>query len=147
MEQLLHYVWKHKIFPLKELKTTSGQVLEIIDTGLANRNAGSDFFNAKIKLDGVLWVGNIEIHTHSSDWMKHGHHTDAAYNNVILHVATHIDADVQRSNGESIPQLQLACPEHVRANFDELIATDSYPPCYRIIPSLSPLTEIGRAHV
>ena len=140
MEQLLHYVWKHKIFPLKELKTTSGQVLEIIDTGLANRNAGPDFFNAKIKLDGVLWVGNIEIHTHSSDWTKHGHHTDATYDNVILHVATHIDADVCRSNGESIPQLQLDCPEHVRANFNELIATDSYPPCYRIIPSLSSFT-------
>jgi hypothetical protein len=141
MEQLLHYVWKHKIFPLKELKTTSGKALEIIDTGLANRNAGPDFFNAKIKLDGVLWVGNIEIHTHSSDWMKHGHHTDKAYDNVILHVATHIDADVQRNNGETIPQLQLDCPDHVRANFDELIATDSYPPCYRIIPSLSSLTS------
>ena len=140
MEQLLHYVWKHKIFPLEELKTTAGQKLEIIDTGLANHNAGPDFFNAKIKLDGVLWVGNIEIHTHSSDWMKHGHHADKAYDNVILHVATHIDADVQRSNGETIPQLQLDCPAHVRANFNELIATDSYPPCYRIIPSLSSFT-------
>jgi len=140
MEQLLHYVWKHKIFPLKELSTTSGQRLEVIDAGLANRNAGPDFFNAKIKLDGVLWVGNIEIHTSSSDWMKHGHHTDAAYDNVILHVATHIDAEVCRSNGETVPQLQLDCPQHVRQNFDELIATDSYPPCYRIIPSLSKLT-------
>ena len=140
MEQLLHYVWKHKIFPLKELKTTSGQALEIIDTGLANRNAGPDFFNAKIKLDGVLWVGNIEIHTHSSDWMKHSHHTDKAYDNVILHIASHIDADVCRSNGERIPQLLLECPEHVLANFNELIATDNYPPCYRIIPSLSSFT-------
>ena len=137
MEQLLHYVWKHKIFPLKELKTTSGQLLEVIDTGLSNRNSGPDFFNAKIKLDGVLWVGNIEIHTSSSDWMKHGHHTNAAYDNVILHVATNIDAEVKRSNGDSIPQLQLSCPEQVRTNFDELISTDSYPPCYRIIPTLS----------
>ena len=140
MEQLLHYVWKHKIFPLKELKTTSGQLLEVIDTGLSNRNSGPDFFNAKIKLDGVLWVGNIEIHTSSSDWMKHGHHTNAAYDNVILHVATNIDAEVKRSNGESIPQLQLDCPEQVRKNFDELISTDSYPPCYRIIPTLSSFT-------
>ena len=140
MEQLLHYVWKHKIFPLKELKTTSGQLLEVIDTGLSNRNSGPDFFNAKIKLDGVLWVGNIEIHTSSSDWMKHGHHTNAAYDNVILHVATNIDAEVKRSNGDSIPQLQLDCPEQVRKNFDELISTDSYPPCYRIIPTLSSFT-------
>ena len=140
MEQLLHYVWKHKIFPLKELKTTSGQLLEVIDTGLSNRNSGPDFFNAKIKLDGVLWVGNIEIHTSSSDWMKHGHHTNAAYDNVILHVATNINAEVKRSNGDSIPQLQLSCPEQVRTNFDELISTDSYPPCYRIIPTLSSFT-------
>lgn len=56
MEQLLHYVWKHKIFPLKELKTTTGQQVEVIDTGLANTDAGPDFFNAKLKLDGVLWI-------------------------------------------------------------------------------------------
>ena len=139
MEHLLHYVWKHKIFPLKELKTVSGQILEVIDTGLANRNAGPDFFNAKIKLDGVLWVGNVEIHTSSSDWVKHGHHLDRVYDNVVLHVATYIDADVYRSNGELVPQLQLDCPAHVRDNYQELVATDSYPPCYRIIPSLSSL--------
>ena len=139
MEQLLHYVWKHRIFPLNELATTTGQQLEIIDSGLSNRDSGPDFFNAKIKLDGVLWVGNIEIHTRSSDWVKHGHHQNAAYDNVILHVATYIDTDICRSNGEIIPQLQLECPEHVRTNFEELCKTDSYPPCYRIIPSLSPL--------
>ena len=139
MEHLLHYVWKHKIFPLKELKTVSGQILEVIDTGLANRDAGPDFFNAKIKLDGVLWVGNVEIHTSSSDWVKHGHHLDRVYDNVVLHVATYIDADVYRSNGELVPQLQLDCPAHVRDNYQELVATDSYPPCYRIIPSLSSL--------
>ena len=139
MEQLLHYVWKHRIFPLNELATTTGQQLEIIDSGLSNRDSGPDFFNAKIKLDGVLWVGNIEIHTRSSDWLKHGHHQNAAYDNVILHVATHIDTDICRSNGEVIPQLQLECPEHVRANFEELCKTDNYPPCYRIIPSLSSL--------
>ena len=54
MEQLLHYVWKHKIFSLKELKTTTGQQVEVIDTGLANTDAGPGFFNAKLKLDGVL---------------------------------------------------------------------------------------------
>jgi hypothetical protein len=133
-------VWKHKIFPLNELTTTTGQRLEIIDTGLSNRDAGPDFFNAKIKLDGVLWVGNIEIHTHSSDWFKHGHHQNPVYDNVILHVATHIDAEVHRNNGETIPQLQLACPEYIRENFKELSNTDKYPPCYRIIPSLSKLT-------
>lgn len=140
MEQLLHYVWKHKIFPLGELKTTTGQQVEVIDTGLANTNAGPDFFNAKIKLDGVLWVGNIEIHQRSSDWYKHGHDKDVGYDSVILHIATETDTEVKRTNGEVIPQMQLACPDRVRTNYQELIETDSYPPCYRIIPSLSPFT-------
>ena len=140
MEQLLHYVWKHKIFSLKELKTTTGQQVEVIDTGLANTDAGPGFFNAKLKLDGVLWIGNIEIHERSSDWFKHGHHADTGYNSVILHIASEIDTEISRSNGERIPQIQLICPEAVRTNYKELLETDSYPPCYRIIPSLSPFT-------
>ena len=140
MEQLLHYVWKHKIFLLKELKTTTGQQVEVIDTGLANTDAGPDFFNAKLKLDGVLWIGNIEIHERSSDWFKHGHHADTGYNSVILHIASEIDTEISRSNGERIPQIQLICPEAVRTNYKELLETDSYPPCYRIIPSLPPFT-------
>lgn len=140
MEQLLHYVWKHKIFPLKELKTTTGQQVEVIDTGLANTDAGPDFFNAKLKLDGVLWIGNIEIHERSSDWFKHGHHADTGYNSVILHIASEIDTEISRSNGERIPQIQLICPEAVRTNYKELLETDSYPPCYRIVPSLPPFT-------
>ena len=140
MEQLLHYVWKHKIFSLKELKTTTGQQVEVIDTGLANTDTGPGFFNAKLKLDGVLWIGNIEIHERSSDWFKHGHHADAGYNSVILHIASEIDTEISRSNGERIPQIQLICPEAVRTNYKELLETASYPPCYRIIPSLPPFT-------
>ena len=76
MEQLLHYVWRHKIFPLTALQTTSGQPVEVIDTGLPNMNAGPDFFNAKLKIDGTIWVGNVEIHTRSSDCNRHGHQLD-----------------------------------------------------------------------
>ena len=36
MEQLLHYVWKHKLFPLRELETTDGKHVEVIDPGLHN---------------------------------------------------------------------------------------------------------------
>lgn len=140
MEQLLHYVWKHKIFPLRELKTTNGKHLEVINPGLANRNAGPDFFNAKIKIDGVLWVGNIEIHQRSSDWIRHSHHTNKIYDSVILHVATTVDAEITRTNGEPIPQIQLECPAYVAANYQQLLATDNYPPCYRILPSLSTFT-------
>ena len=59
MEELLHYVWKHKLFPLAPLTTTDGKSVEVVDVGLHNRHAGPDFFNAKVRIDGTLWVGNF----------------------------------------------------------------------------------------
>lgn len=140
MEHLLHYVWKHKLFPLKILQTTKGLPVEVIDPGLKNSNAGPDFFNAKLKIDGTLWVGNVEIHTHSSDWFRHGHDQDKVYDSVILHVVAEPDAEVARSNGELIPQLQLTCPANVQSHYYELCAADQYPACYSILGSLSKLT-------
>ena len=86
---------------------------DFLDENLTTER-NTDFFNAKLKLDGVLWIGNIEIHESSSDWFKHGHHADAGYNSVILHIASEIDKEISRSNGERIPQIQLICPEAVR---------------------------------
>ena len=60
MEQLLHYCWKHKIWPIDGLQTTDGQKVEVIDPGLHNRNSGPDFFNAKVKINGTLWVGKVK---------------------------------------------------------------------------------------
>lgn len=140
MEQLLHYVWKHKIFPLQMLQTTSGQPVEVIDPGLPNTNAGPDFFNAKLKIDGTLWVGNVEIHTQASDWQSHGHDRDRAYDTVILHIVEESNCDVYRTNGELVPQMVLPCPEAVRRRYDELRQTEIYPPCYSILGSLPKLT-------
>lgn len=114
MEQLLHYVWKHKLFPLSPLTTTWHQAVEVIDPGLHNRNAGPDFFNAKIKLNGTLWVGNVEIHDKASDWYVHGHDKDERYDNVILHVCGTIDVEAKNSKGEPLVQLQLDIPETYR---------------------------------
>ena len=136
MEQLLHYVWKHKIFPLKPLQTTSGQTVEVIDSGLWNRDSGPDFFNAKIKIDGVLWVGNVEIHKKASDWHNHHHDTNPEYDSVILHAASEIDYQAHRTNGEIIPQLELHYPDYLHDNYKELMNTIHYPACYKIIPSL-----------
>lgn len=140
MEDLLHYVWKHKIFPLKMLRTTSGQSVEVIDPGLPNTNAGPDFFNAKLKIDDTLWVGNVEIHTQASDWLRHGHDRDIAYDSVILHVVSDSNCDVYRANGELVPQVILSCPESVRLRYEELRQTEIYPPCYSILYSLPKLT-------
>ena len=137
MEQLIHYVWKHKLFPLTGLKTTDGQEVEVIDTGLHNHNAGPDFFNAKVKIGGTLWVGNVEIHDRASDWFLHRHDRDPNYNNVILHVAESIDVDVKTRRGDYPPQMRLQVPTAVREHYEELLTTDEYPACYRIIPAIA----------
>ena len=87
-EDFLHYVWQHKKMTLKSLKTTTKEPINLKAVGLPNLNSGPDFFNALLTIDTQLWAGNVEIHVKSSDWYVHNHETDAAYDNVILHVLT-----------------------------------------------------------
>lgn len=141
MEQLLHYCWKHRLFPADGLRTTDGQAVEVLDPGLHNRNSGPDFFNAKVKIGGQLWVGNVEIHDKASDWFLHGHEKDDHYNNVVLHVVAVADADVRTADGIVPPQMELGVPGSVRQNYEELLRTDRYPPCHKIMPSLSRLMK------
>ena len=139
MEALLHYCWKHKLFPLGDLETTDHRRVEVLDPGLHNRHAGPDFFNAKVKVDGTLWVGNVEIHDKASDWYAHGHDHDSAYDNVVLHVCGEADVDIVTHNGLKPPQMTLQVPPEVAAHYEELVTTDHYPPCYKAIPTLSRL--------
>ena len=115
-EELLQYVWKFGLFDRSLIETTEGEKIEIIDAGLLNTDAGPDFFNAKIKIGNTLWAGNIEIHHASDEWKKHGHHTDKAYNSVILHVVEEVNSDVRNQKGEVIPQCVIKVPEEVREN-------------------------------
>lgn len=128
------------MWPIEGLHTTDGRMVEVIDAGLHNHNSGPDFFNAKIRIGGTLWVGNVEIHDKSSDWYLHGHERDAHYNNVVLHVVGIADREVQTQAGDFVPQMELKVPAAVCDNYEELLRTDSYPPCYRIIPELTRLT-------
>ena len=136
MEKLLHYVWQHRIYPLRTLHTEDGAEVDIIDPGLHNFNAGPDFFNAKVKIGGQLWVGNVEIHERASDWFRHQHQQDAAYNNVVLHVVSVADEQALTLDGKSLPQLVLTVPPEILRNYEELLHEDTFPPCYRIIPHL-----------
>lgn len=143
MEELLHYAWKHKIFPLHELRTDEGETVEIIDPGLPNPDAGPDFFNAKLRIGPTLWVGNVEIHDRSSDWTRHAHDTDPAYASVVLHAAAELDARVTDCNGRLIPQVKLPYPARLADRYDELLRADAYPPCHAVIPTLPRLTVYG----
>lgn len=85
-EAFLHYIWKTKNFNFQTLRSTTGQLVKILDWGHHNHNAGPDFLDGKIEYDGIIWAGHIEIHIKASDWYNHHHHVDPAYDQVILHV-------------------------------------------------------------
>jgi len=147
MEKLLQYCWKHRILPEGELRTADGESIEIVDTGLLNTDAGPDFFNARLRIGGRLWAGNVEIHIRRNDWYAHGHDRDAAYDNVILHVVdaqsngpADADSAIRTREGRILPEVKISVPEEIRANYRELLSEDSYPPCYKIIPNVTPLS-------
>ena len=141
MEALLHYAWQHRFFLPEPMRTADGLPLEIIDTGLHNHDAGPDFFNAKIKIDGQLWVGNVEIHDRSSDWYRHGHETDENYNNVVLHVVRMADCPVETASGRTLPQWEMAVPEKLTAQFQALCTDPHYPACRETIGNIEPFAQ------
>jgi hypothetical protein len=109
-EIVLHYIWERCLWAGFAQQTTDGRPVEILSTGAHNRDAGPDYSHVRIRIDGKEWAGNVEIHVCSSDWQKHGHHTDKAYDTVILHVVRTADKPVYNSRGELVPQCELHYP-------------------------------------
>ncbi len=146
MEKLLHFVWMKRVFPPTGLQTTCGKTVEVLDVGLHNHDAGPDFFNAKVKIDGQVWAGNVEVHLKSSDWYRHHHDNDRTYHNVILHVVNQDDCKVTNAQGEELPTVVLPIPRLIEENFHELMAEELYPPCYRVIRSIPEETTRAWLH-
>ena len=138
-ERILQYVWKYMLYREAEWLTTDGQHLEVISPGIHNRDAGPDFFNARLRIDGTIWAGDVEIHTRASDWRRHGHDRDPAYDSVILHVVSISDDTIHRSNGSPIPQIVLRIPERVMRSIDWLLARDQPTPCLSRLGDIEPL--------
>ncbi len=128
-EEFLKYLWVHRLYSKESFHTTTGEILEIIHPGVPNSDAGPDFFNAKINIGGTIWVGNVEIHLKSSDWFRHNHQTDKAYENVILHVVEKNDLIVNRANGEEISAVELKYDKRLLDNYLKLISGDRWIPC------------------
>ena len=82
--------------------------LQVVSPGVLNRDAGPDFTNATVRMDGLLWHGNIELHLNANDWYLHQHHLDPAYNNVILHVVLEGEAPVQTQSGAWVPTIKMS---------------------------------------
>ena len=122
-EDFLHYVWKFKLFNRTGLQTNDGEELEIFSAGIHNTNSGPDFHNGRVRIGNTVWAGNVEVHISSSDWRKHGHASDNAYDNVILHVVYRDDIPLVLTNGRRIPTLVLEnrIPEDLYHRYHQLI--------------------------
>jgi hypothetical protein len=138
-EEFLQYIWENRLFSREKLKTTTGEALEVIDTGKRNYDSGPDFFTAKIKIGDTVWAGNIEIHRKSSGWQQHHHQNDKAYDNVILHVVETADQPAFRTTGEEIPTLQIRYPERLRANYQELLDAKTWIACENHFHKIDPV--------
>lgn len=136
MEKLMQYIWQHQLIDTRHLVTTDGKRVQVIDAGRLNRDAGPDFFNAKIRIDGCMWVGNVEIHYKASDWRRHNHHTDKAYDSVILHIVEVDDMAVTRTNGEVIPQMVMRAAPTLRGDYMKLVDNAPLLSCGERIPSI-----------
>jgi hypothetical protein len=130
-EEFLQFIWKNSLYLTSDLKTIQGQKVKVVNPGKLNTDAGPDFFNASIKIGDTLWAGNVEIHLRSSDWLVHGHQTDQAYNNVILHVVLENDKEVFLPNGLPLPSIILPVKKEIGENYLELINEKSWPACHK----------------
>lgn len=139
MENIMQYVWQHRLWNPANMRTNDGRNIRVIDPGMLNRDAGPDFFNAKVEIDGFLWVGNIEIHVRASDWFRHNHDKDSSYNSIILHIVEKDDAPIYRKSGELIPQLILPCSPHFADKYASLVNSKETLPCTAQISEMTPL--------
>lgn len=124
----------------KRLTDADGAAIEVIDPGNLNTDSGPDFFNSKIKINGVEWIGNVEIHVRASDWQRHSHDSDPAYDSIILHVVSISDRRIYRNDGSLIPQVTITLPEDF---FKTYAALTESPDTVKCAPSLSRLSRLN----
>jgi hypothetical protein len=126
-EDYLHYLWEFQKWQISGLSTTEGLPLSVLAPGSHNLLSGPDFFNSRVVIDGQEWAGNVEIHIHSSDWYRHGHENDPAYDNVILHVVWQHDSEILRKDRSVVPvlELQKLVAEETVGQYRDLVSASS----------------------
>lgn len=137
-EDLIHYLWKTKRFVYDDLKTTEGLSVDIFDWGSHNHHSGPDFSNGKVKIEDTTWAGNIEMHISSSDWDRHKHTGDPAYDNVILHVVWEHDKEIMDQNGKPIPTLVISqyVDQDLMNRYAALMQNELRIPCENLISNV-----------
>lgn len=140
-EELLHFIWNYKLLKPQELFSVNGVPIRIIHPGDLNKDAGPDFFNSKIEIDGVKLVGNIEIHVNSSDWIKHGHENDKAYNNLILHAVYNHDKTIHQNTKHNVEVVELKnyLDKDILKKYNSLVTSEYTLPCSKQIKNVNSL--------
>lgn len=134
----MQYIWQHRLWLQADMRTVDGRSIHVIDPGQLNTDSGPDFFNAKISIDGHMWAGDVEIHVRASDWHRHHHDGDKAYDSVILHVVDRDDTPIHRSDGSIIPQICMPCAAEFSKSYSALVdRADIDLPCANTISTLS----------
>jgi hypothetical protein len=137
-EDLLKFLWKHKLYLPESLTLPDGSVIEVVHPGVHNHDAGPDFFNTRIKAGNTIWAGNAEVHVRASDWNRHNHNSNEAYQNVILHIIAENDTEVKNSRGEEIPTIVLRCNDAILAQYNYLLQNNLWVPCAKHIKNIDP---------
>jgi hypothetical protein len=137
-EEFLHFIWQFKLYGAQTLRTTTGEIIEVLQQGTLNKNAGPDFTKAKLIIGDTTWVGNVEIHIKSSDWLLHHHQLDNAYENVILHVVYEDNEPIYRKDGTILPVLILKGLFSLQLfdKYEQLITSSNNFPCEKQIYTL-----------
>lgn len=99
-EEILQYCWGNRLF---DDLTVRGRAVDVESVGVLNSSDGPDFSMARIRMGDLLWVGNVELHVHASDWYAHGHDTDPLYSDLILHIVLDDDREVYDARGRVVP--------------------------------------------
>ncbi len=130
-EAFLQFIWQFQLFNKQGLSLINGEPFNVIKPGSLNSHAGPDFSQAHIHYDDLDFYGHVEIHLKSSEWDKHMHQKDPAYNNVILHVVLENDKEVKNAAGNIIPTVELRgrIPLNFYQNYEKLINSAEEVPC------------------
>ncbi|WP_375447881.1 DUF2851 family protein [uncultured Fibrella sp.] len=142
-EEFLYFIWQFQYASTATLTTTDGEVIEVHHPGFRNHNAGPDFLNARLRIGGVEWVGTVEAHVKTSDWLLHRHQGDRAYDNVILHIVWQHDRPVPRPDGTYLPTLELApiTPGTLLTKYQALTQGTDAIPCAGQFRMVKPLRQ------
>ena len=109
-EHFFHFLWENLHFSQENLKTTDGEAVQVLHPGFKNDGDGPDYRLSRIRINNILFCGDVELHRNSSDWYRHGHHRDSRYERVILHIVIRDDLyrrNVRSSDGHRIPAIEL----------------------------------------